>query len=53
MKRFLCLGVEPGLEMKGYEYLSDQRQRKGRSMVEMRELKREVKWVHLYVRLHI
>lgn len=37
----------------GQEYLSDHRQRKGYSMVELRELERDVKWVHLEVKIQI
>lgn len=49
----IWLGVGPMLEMKGQGFMGVQSQKKGHNMVEMRELKREVKWVHLEVRLQI
>lgn len=44
------LGVKPMLEMKGQCFLDGQSQSIGHNKVDIRELKREVRWVHLEVR---
>ena len=41
------------LEMEGQWFLAGQSQKTGHSKVVIRELKREVRWVHSEVKLHI